>query len=580
MKKIVEKTESLNFYKKLADEKADAGNLTDALGLYLTVLHTDGKNLTAIADVADCYADMGLLELSNKYWYLYLTCAPKDKESIAFEELAINYFYMDNLWTSSYYFRLKVERDGFIAEEGLDDEIIKFFSSSDAYRDLYYIAYPYDKADYSGIAKIAKRAFSAGDINRAVKVYRKIPAECRTEEISGDFATALFLGKYDDEAIDVCKDSIARHGENVNAYCNLSSVYAARGDTDKAEYYYSLALNARKGVDVENYKIASCAIERGDDLTVKNSISVILKERPYDDVMTFFYAIACINLGDYESGKNMIETARKISPEDDIYRYYSTLFNDICGNNSLADEYLPLKYVKALPKQVETEIKREITKLMNGKLPVSMLGDARVRENLKYALKFEDRKTAKSAAFLIGGSEKQEDREMVFSALIDGDIDDEVKSALIYLLIVGGEKRKINVVLGDCFYSVKPKKVIFEHNSDAEIYKSAHALALVKTLRWETVDSAKIAFNMNLLYTEFAETIRFNGFRAEDIAALCYLMCGENKPENVKRVCAEFGVEKSSVELVSEFYDFIKKIKPIKIKERAAKTAKKEKNVD
>ena len=85
---------------------------------------------------------------------------------------------------------------------------------------------------------------------------------------------------------------------------------------------------------------------------------------------------------------------------------------------------------------------------------------------------------------------------------------------------------------------------------------------------------------MNLLYAEFTETIRFNGFRAEDIAALCYLMCGENKPENVKRVCAEFGVEKSSVELVSEFYDFIKKIKPIKIKERAAKTAKKEKNVD
>ena len=173
MRNFIEKTESLNFYKNLADKKADAGSLTDALGLYLTVLHADAKNLTAIADVADCYADMGLLELSNKYWFVFLTVAPRDKESVAYEELAINYFYMDNFWASSYYFRLKVERDGFIAEEGLDEEIIRFFSSSDALRDLYYIAYPYDKADYSGVAKIAKRAFSAGDISRAIKVYRK-----------------------------------------------------------------------------------------------------------------------------------------------------------------------------------------------------------------------------------------------------------------------------------------------------------------------------------------------------------------------------------------------------------------------
>lgn len=580
MKKIVVKDETINVYKRLADEKADAGNLSDALGLYLTVLYADEKDLTAIADVADCYADMGLLELSNKYWFLYLTYAPKDKESIAYEELAINYFYMDNLWTSSYYFRLKVERDGFIAEEGLDDEIIRFFSSSDAYRDLYYIAYPYDKADYSGIAKIAKRAFSSGDINRAIKVYRKIPAECRTEEISGDFATALFLAKLDEEAIEVSKDSVARHGENVNAYCNLSSVYAARGDIDKAEYYYSRALGARKGIDSENYKIAACAIERGDDLTAKNSISVILKERPYDDVMTFFYAVSCMNLGDFKTGKNTIETARKINPEDDIYRYYSVLFNEICENNSLADGFLPFKYVKALPKIVETDVKREITKLINGKLPLSMLSDGAVRQNLKFALKFEDLKTAKSAAYLLASSDKAEDKAIIYSALIDCEVDDEVKNALVYLLIVSGEKRRINVVLGDCFYSVKPKKVIFEHNSDAEIYKSAYALALVKTLRWEMLDSAKIAFNMNILYTEFAETVRFNGFRAEDIAAICVLMCGENKPETVKSVCAEFGVDKKSVELIGEFYSFVKKIKPIKIKERAEKSAGKEKNVD
>ena len=579
MKKVVEKTESLNIYKRLADEKADAGDLAGALGLYFTVLKANDKNLTAIADVADCYADMGLLELSNYYWFLYLTVAPKDKESVAYEELAINYFYMDNLWASSYYFRLKVERDGFIAEEGLDEEIIKFFSS-DAIRDFYYIAYPYDKADYSNMAKIAKRAFSAGDLPHAINAYRKIPAECRTEEISGDFATALFLAKYDEEAIEVCKDSLARHGDNVNAYCNLSSVYSARGDVDKAEYYYSQALAARKGVDAENYKIAACAIERGDDITAKNSVSFILKERPYDDVMTFFYALSCINLGDFESGRNMIESVRRLSPNDVVYEYYSQLINEICKNYSLADEFLPFKYEKRLPKIAESDIKREIAKVMSGKADGAFSSSEKLKKDLKYALKFEDRKSAKNAAYLLGSSKSAEDRETIFSALIDGEVDDEIKSALVYLLIVGGEKRRINVVLSDCFYSVKPRKTVFENKKDADIYMSAYALALVKTLRWETADSAKIAFNMNLLYADFAETIRFNGFRAEDIAALAFLLCSQQKPENVKRICAEFGVEKQSVELVGGFYDFIQKTKLMKMKARAEKAAKKEKNVD
>ncbi|MBO4251109.1 MAG: tetratricopeptide repeat protein [Clostridia bacterium] len=579
MNRIVEKAESLTVYKRLADEKADAGDFAGALGLYLTVLKAR-KTLSAIADVADCYADMGLLELSNYYWFLYLTVAPKDKESVAYEELAVNYFYMDNLWASSYYFRLKVERDGFIAEEGLDEEILNFFTSSDGLRDFYYIAYPYDKADYSNIAKIAKRAFSAGDISRAIHAYRKIPAECRTEEISGDFATALFLEKNDDEAIEVCKDSLARHGDNVNAYCNLSSVYSARGDVDKAEYYYSRALDARKGADSENYKIAACAIERGDDLTAKNSISRILKERPYDDVMTFFYALACVNLGDFEAGKKMMESARRISPEDEIYGYYSELVNEIYENNSLADGFLPFKYAKTLPKSVESEIKREISKVMSGKADKSFSSDLKFRKDLRYALKFEEVNTAKNAAYLLGVSDRAEDKEGVNSALIDGEVHDDVKCALVYLLIVGGEKRRINVVLSDCFYSLKPKKVVFEKKNDAGLYMSAYALALVKTLRWETVDSAKIAFNMNLLYTEYAETVRFNGFQAEDLAALSFLLCGQQKPENVKRVCSDFGVDKQKVELVGGFYDFIQKTKLIKIKSRAEKSAKKGENLD
>ena len=92
MANITQKVQSVTAYKKLADIKADKGDFIGALGLYMTALNCNKNDYTAVADVADCYADMGLLELSNRYWFKYLTVAPKDRQAAAFEELAINFF--------------------------------------------------------------------------------------------------------------------------------------------------------------------------------------------------------------------------------------------------------------------------------------------------------------------------------------------------------------------------------------------------------------------------------------------------------------------------------------------------------
>lgn len=578
MKKDIKLNGNINIYKRLADEKADGGDLLGALGLYYTVYRWNDKDFDAIADIADCYADMGLLELSNRFWFLYLIHAPLDKQSVAYEELAINFFYMDNLWASGYYFHLKMERDGFIAEEGLDEEIIKFFSSSAVKREEYYLAYPFDKADYSYIAKNAKRAFGAGDIRRAVKLYGKIPAECRTEEISGDYAAALFLEKDDEKMIEVCKDSLNRHGDNVNAYCNLSSLYQSKGDSDKAEYYYNLALASEKGEKSEFYKIATCAIERGDHLTAKRCMEVILDERPYDDVMNFFYALALSNLGEIEKGLKAMEKSLRLNPDDVFYRHYYSILKDVARKKKSADDYLPFVYAKALPRAEETAGKRIINKMVSGKLQIPF---AEAAETLEAALYSDDRKTAKSAAFLLGTANSPKAKEIIYSALIDNEVDDEVKNSLVYLLVAGGEKDRINAVLGNYFASVKPKKVVFEKKDDGALYMSAYALVITKSLAFGVCDSAKIAFNMNTLYTDYAELIRFNGFGAETIAALCYLLCGFGTQDNVKNVCAAFGVDKNIVGSVGEFYFFVKKTKPLKMKERAEKgNRKKEKNID
>ena len=362
---------------------------------------------------------------------------------------------------------------------------------------------------------------------------------------------------------------MARHGENVTAYCNISSLYHARGDDEKAEYYYRRALTVRKGEKAEDYKIAACAIERGDDELVKRCVLTILEERPYDDVMNFFYGVSLINTGDFAGGATAINVSLKISPEDPVYEYYSDFARKLTDAKAEERKALPLKYVKALPSDAESRYKKTVNAFVNGKKSYESLSDDGVKKILKAELFSEDIKIAKSAAFLLGVSGTEKDRKILELALLDGDVDDEIKSSVVYLLVNSGDKRKINAVISNYFATVRPRKVVFENKKDGALFMSAYALAVAKSMFWGVEDTAKIAFNMNALYTHFKELIRFNGFGVDAIAACCYLMCEFPRLNDVNNVCVAFGVSRADESQVEEFYEFVKKSLPEKMRERA-----------
>ena len=117
-------------------------------------------------DIADTYADMELYELSNQYWFYYIDVAPKERVSIAYEELAINYFYMDNMLASSYFLHKKLSVDGFISRDGIDKEILEYFAQSSQNKDDYHIVYPIENADYSKTLRQAKRELVSGNFEK------------------------------------------------------------------------------------------------------------------------------------------------------------------------------------------------------------------------------------------------------------------------------------------------------------------------------------------------------------------------------------------------------------------------------
>ena len=100
MEKIIQFDKDVSRYFKLAEERSAKEDFVGALKFLLSAKALYPDDFEVSMRLADCYADMSLLELSNKYWFKYLDSAPKERQAIAYEEIAINYFYLDNYYIS------------------------------------------------------------------------------------------------------------------------------------------------------------------------------------------------------------------------------------------------------------------------------------------------------------------------------------------------------------------------------------------------------------------------------------------------------------------------------------------------
>ena len=549
MEKILQFTKDHNRYRKLALERADGGDLTGALSLLYTAKSIK-EDYEVVMDIADVYADMGLLELSNKYWYKYMDIAPKEKVSVAYEELAINFFYMDNYLASSFYFHLKITTDGQITKEGLSPEIIDFFSGEEFKRDGYRVVYPYNLANYNLETKRSKHALAIGAFEEAKKSLSVIPDERKTEEISGDLAVAYFMTDDLDGAEKVCRDSLKLHGDNLTAYCNLSTVYDMREDFDNADYYYKKALENEKGDKGEEYKLATCAIERLDHPTVKRCLEKILEERPHELTMRFFYGLTYLNLGNYQRAVDELAKAYRLNPDDLITEYYLKLAKEFEAGRG-DDNIFPLEYVKELPKKVQKDYSEKINSLAERQLKIKQeMKKADVFNMVKWGLFYGEEQTARSAVYLLATIFTQESKKVLLDALMEPDFSGEIKRTIMFVLLMKGYRRKFGLVTSNFCVKVRPRKLLLERVEDAYTaqYVGAYALCLVRAVFFDADCTDKIAHVTDKIFVKLKDKISPSDVTDDELGALILSECKFKWCKTDGEIVRLFGIDKQKLE--------------------------------
>ncbi len=545
--KVLDFSNSVENYIKIAEKRTGENRSADALGYYFSALKKEPKNLSVISALASHYSEMGLYEQSNKFWFYYLSmCSDDGNLSVAYEQLGENYFYLDNFWVSSYYFHKKISMDGFISPQTLSDELSDFLSQSIDIRSAYHIAYPHERADYTFRIKGAKRAFNSGDYASACVIYSSVPKECLDEESCGEYAMSLFMCKEDKKVVDTCKYSLENHGENLTAYCNLATLYMAKGNKEKSAYYYNKALESRKGAEDEVYKLATCAIEQGDHLIAEQCIEGVLKDRVYDPIMLFYSGVSKVNKGNFLGGAEMFKKAYRICPYDKVLEYFAMYFERASLNNADTDNICPLKYEKKYPDKIIRKYKRFIKSVENKDI-ISVLRDPNNIEILGWGLVNGDESSAKTCSAILAFSGEKKGQAELMKLLLDIEVSDERKRLIIFTLIVCKYTKKISLTAGGYFVKFKPRKIVCADNAGGELFLSAYAYAMSRMAFSHVEDLDKIAFNVNKAYKEYSDVLITNGFECEEIAVIAIFMCNFSHIKDVKKLCKSFGVKPEKV---------------------------------
>lgn len=543
--------------REIADSYAEKGDYLRTLSFLYTAQRV--PSYKTLMDIADTYFDMGLYELSNQYWFYYIDKAPQEKVSIAYEELAINYFYMDNVLASSYYLHKKLAVDGFITRDGIDKEILDYFEQASQNKQAYRIVYPLELADYSQTLKQAKRELVIGNFNGAVEKYNQIPSGTKQYyDAQTELSIAYFLSGETKKGIEICRNLIKENGYDITLSANLSSMYKYDGNEEKAEYYYLKALEFEPKTIEDRYKISTCALEQGDTDTAIKNIEYVLKDRPYDTGIKFFYGLVLINCKNFEKAVSVFSDLYIINPKDLTIEYYLKLASSLLEGDEKAKEYqrlLPLAYIESIPISQVKKREKKIKELASAdeKTIKQALKKTWIKDYLKWGIRQSNDTIVRASIFIIAhGDDSLE--QILLDALLDIEVSAETKRLITYILILNGRKKKFSIVAHNIIVTIKPKKLPCERAEDGGLFFSAYALCLSKMAFMSNEINEKVAMTANKVYQKLRQVKGIEKYSAEEVAGLIAVYV---KPLEIpeSQVLKVFKVKKNTLQKLKKLYN-------------------------
>ena len=401
-------------------------------------------------------------------WFLYLsTSKNQNSYARAYNGLGACFYKMQDLSVAGYYFNRQIMADKKAVFE-YSSVTKEFYEEIVSVKNHYYLAYPFEKADFSHAFSKVEEYQRLNQHQKALDILKDVPV---TSKQYKDALTLSSVSKYlngDSEgAIEDVKKAISLK-KNAITICNAISMLNATNRLEDVDYFLELLDGVKVETEEELYKVAMVNAELKRDEIAKKYAIKYLKINPYDTTMLLVLGMINYNLKLFDEAEKYLIKAYQIN-RCEVNKFYLDYIK--------RKDFNLIQYSFDIPYTTRLEIVNKISDYL--KLNESELLE--VQEDIynisNYAFSTPYYQMQSSAVTLLGQLNTKKAVELMKNSLLNLTAYDRVKSGVVGFLVASGYEGELSVVYGNIYKTITVYKANFEENST---FIEAYAYAVSK----------------------------------------------------------------------------------------------------
>ncbi len=412
------------------------------------------------------------------YWYLYLSKCDKNSREKAYNGLGACFYKMENNDLASHYFNEQLK--GFHNEKYLYNDLISdFYDDITDVKSNYYIAYPYDKANFDKLLNKILLYVKSGYYEEALKELEIIPENSKyyVDALIQKSLCYFLMGEYE-VAIKFILEAVDKDNDNIIATFNAISMLYSNGKTLECKELLNLLENSKSYLDEENFeKIAMIYCEVKDYNKAELFLDKTLKITPLKFNVLTLMGITKFNLKKYGEALEIFNKLNRINPSY-IYSYYVKLISNAIKNSNEEKNVKALEYSFDLQRSDYNKIVKKLNEISILE-KIENKHYKKVTEILDYAFSVPDLKLQMKSLKLINKLDAKFAFTLTEKYLIKVETFDTVKRSLIAILIEKGYEGKLYFTFGNVFRTLDILLPYFER-CNLKILKDAYAILISK----------------------------------------------------------------------------------------------------
>lgn len=447
--------------------------------------------------------------LACNEWFKYLSLT-NDKKLIAraYNGLGACFYKLNDLKLARYYFNAQLSSDMHALFE-YSSVTAEFYQEILSVEKNYYLAYPYEKADFTNALERADEYLKIGEVDKVIELLKEVPASSKQYSVALVTLSIAkyFLGEIEDALVDIEKSIEIE--DSIIAICNAISMFFAVENKEKVEYYLNLLKQKDIIEDDDVYKATMVYLEQGEDELAYNLAQKYLKNNKYNLSMLLLVGILNYNNANYDKAEQLFKKAYQIS-NSYIFRYYLK----ISQNKS----YKKLSYTLDLQDKDRAKIVKKISEFLKLESDIRKEFEDEILEISSYAISTSVYQIQSTAVALLGELNTNKSLEFIKKMLISLDIYDRVKAGALGFLVASGVEGEVGAVFSSIYKSISIYKAVFDDN---KVFNEAYAYAFSKVAPLER-DTLKLKESAENIYNTLKEKEMLGS--VQDVKALAALM--------------------------------------------------------